>query len=446
MKGQPTLPSDDDRLLEENRNLKLRLEEAEAILEAIRTGQIDALVVHTEEGDRVFSLHTADYTYRSIVETMQEGAAALSQEGIVLYCNSRLAELLQIPIHRLMGGDCLSWVEENEKAKFSKFLARAFDREVREEFTLLRPNGTAFSALIAINQLQSGDLQALCAVVTDLSEIQSIRRINLALVDEITRRKRKHQELRNSQAQLRKTEQELRSINEQLEVRVEERTRELRRVSSYLEKVREEEGGRIAREIHDELGGGLSAAKIQLQLLQRQAGGDSDRLELGIGEVSDLLDQILQSVRRISKDIRPPLLDQFGLAAAVEGYLQDFCNRTGLTSSLEIQGDEMTDLDIATTVFRIFQESLTNVARHAAARHVLVSLKMDADNLVLEVSDDGKGIGELTLGAKTMGFLTMKERARRLGAHLEILATQPRGTTIRLSVPRTRASLAPEGK
>ncbi len=218
--------------------------------------------------------------------------------------------------------------------------------------------------------------------------------------------------------------------------------RQLSDLSAHVEWAREEERRTISREIHDELGQALTALKMDLALLSsRVRGGGSGITSEALGErlraMSDLTEDTIERVRRLARELRPGVLDDLGLEAAIEWQAQDFEARTGIACRVHSRlGDEKLARPLATAFFRTFQEALTNVARHAQAQGVEVGLHRTRDRLTLEVSDDGRGISEEAVaGAKSLGLLGMRERARRLGGQFAISGARGRGTTVTLSVP-----------
>jgi signal transduction histidine kinase len=161
-------------------------------------------------------------------------------------------------------------------------------------------------------------------------------------------------------------------------------------------------------------------------------------------DISALIDSTVQTVRRIASDLRPGILDDFGLAAAIEWQLQEFCTRAGLDYDYESNTDEL-NLDPAssTAVFRLFQETLTNVARHAQATRVTARLEVNDGELVLQVRDNGRGISSGEIGnSKSLGLLGMHERVQQLNGHLNIAGTPGQGTTVLIRVPLNRDQMA----
>lgn len=216
--------------------------------------------------------------------------------------------------------------------------------------------------------------------------------------------------------------------------------RQLRQLSAHLQSIREEERARMAREIHDEFGQVLTALKIDTALIQRALGRarpDVEKLLEKTNQMTSLIDLTLLSVRRLATELRPGILDDLGLEAALEWQAQEFQRRTGIHCDFKsaIQRPAIPP-EYSTPVFRIFQETLTNVSRHAQATHVSVVVEADDNRLLLEVSDNGKGIKESELHkAQSLGILGMRERALLMGATFSISGKTGKGTRVALQTP-----------
>jgi signal transduction histidine kinase len=216
---------------------------------------------------------------------------------------------------------------------------------------------------------------------------------------------------------------------------------QLQALTARVERVREEERTGIAREIHDELGQSLTGLKMDVAWVGRRLAGAErvsvDELRQRMTGMSDLIDETINQVRRISAELRPGVLDHLGLLAAIEWQAQEHQKRTGTRCTVSSNlGDQKFGRDLSTGVFRIFQEALTNVARHAEAKQVTVKLERDGDRLELDVQDDGKGISDdAARSPSSLGLLGLRERARRLGGEVSVEAVKPRGTRVRLRVP-----------
>lgn len=206
----------------------------------------------------------------------------------------------------------------------------------------------------------------------------------------------------------------------------------LRSLATRQQDIREDERTRIAREIHDSLGQALTALKMQLAAAQDAASKESPALSRRLHETALTVDDLVKSVRRIASDLRPPILDQLGLPAALEWLAQDFTRRTSINcrSAIGPTNGAITG-EMATALFRIVQEALTNVVRHADATRVDINLGMQSGCVTLEINDDGGGITEAgTVGPGSLGILGMRERAAVLGGVLEVAPRQEGGTRV----------------
>ncbi len=212
---------------------------------------------------------------------------------------------------------------------------------------------------------------------------------------------------------------------------------ELRELSEALLSMREEERARISHAIHDELGQALTGLKMDVAWLQRHLGPDQTALREKTRAMSELIDATVQTVRQIAAALRPGILDDVGLVAAVEWQLQEFEARSGIQCQLTGNVEESAlDADRSTAAFRIFQEALTNVARHAQATRLEVSLEETATHLTLQVRDNGRGIAPTEIShPKSIGLLGMRERARQWGGTLEIQGAPGSGTMLTLRLP-----------
>jgi PAS domain S-box-containing protein len=210
---------------------------------------------------------------------------------------------------------------------------------------------------------------------------------------------------------------------------------QLRALTARIEAIREDERTSIAREIHDELGQAMTALKMDISWVTRRL-RDPDAISGKLDEMSRATDAVIQSVRRISAELRPGILDDVGLRAAIEWQGEEFQRRTGTSVQVTGEvGDLQLERGLATAVFRIFQETLTNVARHAGATRVDVRLWLERGQLRLEIADDGIGLPEISPGRSSLGLLGMRERARRLGGECRIERAPEGGTRVSVTMP-----------
>jgi len=219
--------------------------------------------------------------------------------------------------------------------------------------------------------------------------------------------------------------------------RLRESEDKLRRLAAHLISVREEERAHIAREIHDELGQVLTGIKMEVGWLQKRL--KEPLLLEKCDSMAKLIDSSVQTVRKIATGLRPEMLDDMGLVAAVGWQAKEFQKRTGIRCRAKLPPESKFDLEISTCVFRIFQEILTNVARHARATRVDVELAVTDDRFQLEVIDNGVGIADADLnGRKSLGLLGMQERAMLFGGEVGISGTPGQGTRVSVSIPTGR--------
>jgi signal transduction histidine kinase len=240
-------------------------------------------------------------------------------------------------------------------------------------------------------------------------------------------------ELHNKNALLAKEIAERKLVEQQ--VRASEEN--LRALAAHLQSVREEEQTRIAREIHDELGQALTGLKMDLTSLKTGLPENQELLIKKTESMFQLIDHTVQSVRRIASGLRPEVLDEVGLAAAIEWQAREFQLRTGMRCKVNVPREGGgPDPERAIAVFRIFQEVLTNVARHANATRIDVHMRLERGTLVLEVQDNGRGITETEIrGTKSLGLLGMRERALLFGGGVAITGTRGKGTKVTVSIP-----------
>ena len=256
-------------------------------------------------------------------------------------------------------------------------------------------------------------IDAACAVV-DLSDGTKV-----AIAQDITERK--------------SAEERIRATSEQL-----------RALSASVQSAKEEEGTRIAREIHDELGGALTSLRWDLESFDKVISERRDQPQLQtlrekIAAMLKLSETTISVVRRISSELRPSILDDLGLVAAIEWQARDFQTRTGIICHCECSVENV-DLnrEQATAVFRILQEALTNILRHAHAMRVEIDIIVEADDFVMTVSDNGRGITEdEKSGLQSLGLLGMRERAHLIGGEIDITGVEGQGTVVALRVTKS---------
>jgi len=265
---------------------------------------------------------------------------------------------------------------------------------------------------VAIEQLKQGATD--CVLKTHLARlVPSVRRA-LREAQERRERGRAEEQLRNSHEQL-------------------------RALTNHLHSVREEERTRIARQVHDELGQALTGLKLELSWLSGKLRG-ARGLQRKIKEMAGHIDETINTVRQIATDLRPGVLDSLGLVAAVEWQASEFQERTGIRCDVSIEITEtMLDPNFTTVCFRIFQETLTNIIRHANATRVEVQLTQNEGFLILTVRDNGRGIAKREINAHSIGLIGMKERVAQVGGEIFFFGLPAQGTTVTMRVPLPQA-------
>lgn len=338
----------------------------------------------------------------------------------------------QIVQHTLQRGNVLFTADRvDNKHAFVRELDKRQPNLILSDFSL--PSFDGYSAL-AIAREKYPDVPFIFVTGT-LGEEVAIETLKKGATDYVLKQRLTrlvpsvHRALREAQerAERRRAEEQLRQSHKQL-----------RSLSVYLQHVREEERIRIAREIHDELGQQLTGLKLQLTWLDSRLPRDSREIHRKTRSMAVGIDETIQTVRRIATELRPGVLDNAGLLAALEWQATEFQKKTGIECRVQSSvHDTILDQDINTTFFRIFQETLTNVIRHANATRVDVRFMETASSFVLEVRDNGRGISEAEINnTKSIGLLGMRERAGLLGGEVRLRGELRKGTTVSVRIPK----------
>ena len=383
--------------------LRDRLKTAEETLRAIQSGEVDAVMVSSRQGDHVVSLKGGEPAYHMLVEAMSEGAATLSHDGAVLYCNGRIAELIGRPRRRVIGTAMQSLLAEAERDRFETLLMDARKSVAKGEFNLRRTDGSLIPVYLSLNPLGGFKGQVLGMVITDLSE-----------------QKRKQAE----------------------EIKQAEASRRL-----LLERTlsaQEEERRRIARELHDEAGQLLTALLVGLRTLE-----DAPKLEdvkFQGQRLREITAQAIDEVGRLARGLHPTVLDDHGLGVALSRYTAEYAKTHKLVVDLTLKELDSINLpqEVQITLYRILQEALTNVARHSGAKTVRIQFTRKREAIEAAVIDDGCGFDAKTVAVSShrLGIHSMRERAAMLGGTVSFIS-QRKGTKILVEVPLTRHDSEP---
>jgi len=308
--------------------------------------------------------------------------------------------------------------------------------QTEDEGWRVRKDGSRFWANVVITALrdQEGNLLGFAKLTRDMTERRE--------KEEALTKAKELLELRAQQraAVLTRVNHELRTEiwdRERAEEQLRTSLDQLRALAARLQSVREEERTSIAREIHDELGQACTAIKMDLALIGRKTTKRQARLRAKVHSASQLVDNMIATLRRIASELRPRTLDDLGLTAALEWQAQDFESRTGIHCQVTLPRDPLAlDSERSTAIFRIFQESLTNVARHAQAARVEARLELEAQHLIFQVHDNGRGFDPLEAKSRrSLGLVGMQERALLLNGDLKIEGVPGAGTTMTLRIP-----------
>ncbi len=220
------------------------------------------------------------------------------------------------------------------------------------------------------------------------------------------------------------------------EIEIDSSRKQLRALTVRLQSVREEERTHISREIHDDLGQALTGLRMDLVWLTNKLSHNGDTVSQRLKSMMQLTDSTIHKVRKIATDLRPGILDDIGLAAAIEWHAKDVGDRSGIQFSFDLNEEIQLDEQRSTAFFRIFQESLTNVMRHAQAKRVHATLKRESNTIVMLIEDDGRGIAANELSnPRSVGILGMKERAAFFGGEVSVIGVPNKGTTVRVRIP-----------
>ena len=380
--------------------LLARIAELEETLRAIRMGEVDAVLVSGPQGDQVFTLQGAEHPYRLMVETIDEGAATLAEDGTVLYANRSFAEIFDVPLEKFIGAPLNDFVVGEDRELLAVLIADANLNIVRGEIRLDSHRQRPRTIRLTLSPVREQGVHTICVVATELTELIE--------------------------------------TNEAL--RVSELS--LRQLSARLLKLQDEERRRIARDLHDTTGQKIAVLSMTLDRLAKLVDAKKVDVKDALTESRDVVGKIGEEIRTLSYLLHPPLLDECGLASAVLWYAEGFKKRSGIHLSVSID-EELVRLttDAETALFRVLQESLTNVHRYSGSPSAEIHIFQSARKVHLEIVDHGKGVKHGTerssfAGAPTLGvgIPGMRERIRQLGGQLDVEFSNE-GTRVHASLP-----------
>jgi two-component system NarL family sensor kinase len=382
-------------------SLRAQVAELHETLRAIRMGEVDAVLVSSPSGDQVFTLQGAEHPYRLMVETIDEGAATLSDDGTVLYANRSFAEIFNAPLERFIGAPLNDFVFGEDVELLQTLISDATTNIVRGEIRLDTGDGGRIRTVrLTLSPVREQGLHTICVVATELT----------ALIE----------------------------TNEAL--RVSELS--LRQLSARLLRLQDEERRRIARDLHDTTGQKIAVVSMTLDRILKLA--DPNRLDVSdaIVECRAVVGKIGEEIRTLSYLLHPPLLDECGLASAVGWYIEGFKKRSGIQVHVTVDDDlPRLPTNAETALFRVVQESLTNVHRYSGSSSAEIRISQANGHVHLEIVDHGKGIraaaadvSHATTPSLGVGIPGMRERIRQLGGQLDV-EFRSDGTRVRAALP-----------
>ncbi|HEX9705727.1 MAG TPA: PAS domain S-box protein [Gemmatimonadales bacterium] len=370
--------------LEELRN---RLRAAEDTLRALRAGDVDALVVTRAGDERVVPLQGADLPYRILFDQMNEGAVTVMRDGVIAYCNRRFADIVGTPLARVIGAPLRRFVPPADQAALEGLLQGGSRENARGDLSFRVADGSPVPVAVSFAPLRaenSADVIGVVGVIRDITERKQLGDLRNRLIEQVIT-------------------------------------------------AQDEERRRIARELHDETGQSLTALLVGLRTIEgSKTVGQAVELAQRLRETTA---QTLLDVGRLWRGLHPGVLDDVGLAAAVTGLAEEFARLHGIAVDVRTEGLDADGLSplLSATAYRVVQEALTNVARHAGARTVRVRLLREEATVELRVQDDGTGF-EPGHGGR-LGLRGMRERAALLGGSLVVESHLGAGTIVTAHLP-----------
>ncbi len=379
----------------------------ELILNKLSYNNEDVLLITIRDISERFEfermLEESEYKYRNLVEQAADGITII-QDGIIRFMNQPLADIYGSEIDKAVGKPFTDFIHTDSLATVKEYYEKRMSgKDVPDEYEL------------ALRNLKGEQIFAeIKAAVIDYEG----KPADLVFVRDITKRKK---------------------AKEKLNLDLETTNKQLHELSSHMEIVREEERTNIAREIHDELGQALTALKMDLAWLTKKFPDVPSSITEKRDSMKNIINDTIQSVKKISTELRPGILDDLGLSAALEWQTEEFNKRSGIACDTRSNPEEIvTDPARSTAIFRIFQECLTNVSRHSKATKVKVRLKDDHGILTLTVSDNGKGISESDIENPTSyGLKGIQERVYPWNGTVKITGSPGKGTVLIAIIPQS---------
>ncbi len=389
------------------------------------------------------ALKVSETRYRRLFETAQDGILILDAgTGEITDVNPFLIDMLGYTHGELMGKKLWEIGAFNDiqisRAAFRKLQRKGYVRY--EDIPLNTKDGREIAVEFVSNVYQVNHHNVIQCNIRDITDRKLIETELRKVREELEIRVRKRTDQLSKSNRLLNQEIAERRISEEKLRNSQER---LRFLTAHLQKIREQERSLLSRELHDELGQVLTGIKMDLSWIAKRLPKDNTLIFERVDSLLTHVDNAILDVQRISTTLRPPALDDFGLTEAMNAAAKDFERRTTIVCEFSARPRNMkVSKEVSTEVFRIFQEALTNITRHALAQRVEVSLQKNRDRITLEVRDDGRGIKKKEIiDPKSIGLTGMRERAYAVEGSLTVIGIPGKGTSITFSVPLNKDTI-----
>ena len=356
------------------------------------------------------ALRESEERHRMLVETMNDGLGVQDENGVWTYVNDRFCEMLGYSKNEMIGRPLTDFLNQTDLDTYKRQRGGRIKGETGfYEMSWLRKNGQVIITLVSSKPIfdDQGQFRGSFGVLTGITE-----------------RKRAEEALRESEKQL-------------------------RHLSAQLLTAQETERKRISRELHDELGQALTVMKLHINFIEKNLSQGQTGLKKECEKAVEYIDQVIENVRRLSRDLSPIILEDFGLSAAIRWLINNFAKRYNIKVALDmIDIDLLISRESQTSIYRIIQEALTNIGKHSQAGKVSLTIRRNDGFIWFSIEDDGKGFDAMNavtegLEEKGLGLATMRGRAQMLGGTLTVRAREGKGTRISLSIPSVDAGGRP---
>jgi len=371
--------------------LRARLAEAEGTIRAIRSGEVDVVVVTKKQGLQLFTLEGAEHTYRVLIESMNEGALTLTADKVIVYANECFARMVKCPLEQVTGSSFRRFLSVGDREMLRPLMKRSASTGSKMQVMLHAGDGSLLPVQISVREMakDSSGRVTIGMVVTDMTEA-------------------------------RRTEELLRALTQR------------------VVQVQEAERSRVALELHDNITQLICAVVFRSQALAESLSACEGPAKNAAVKLCTMLGHTAEEVERISRNLRPSLLDQLGLVAVLHATGTEFSARTGVAVKLlGTKSSARLPADTELALFRIFQQALMNVETHAQAQQVTVTLTLRGGSVCLAIKDDGLGFDpeQLPTRRKGNGLLSMRERATYVGGTFTVNSVRRAGTKIEVCIP-----------